>query len=157
MTRGFLSLPGVTDFFLDGCGGVARVVRGEGGKGLGDDPSKRAFEMLGLLLSMLDSPSSFSALLALACPSCRSVELFAEPEVGEFLVLSQRAAYAALPSLSQTQLNDALGLLDGCRDSAGAPIESFHCCPYGEAHFALQRLVVRQAGTYGKRPNCREW
>ena len=153
-TQGLLALHCVQHFILHECARVARVVREEGDKGLGDDPSKRAFEMLGLLLSMLDSPSSFSALLALACPSCRSVELFAEPEVGEFLVLSQRAAYAALPSLSQTQLNDALGLLDGCRDSAGAPIESFHCCPYGEAHVDLQLLLVSQAGTYGKLRNC---
>jgi SNF2 family DNA or RNA helicase len=155
-TQGYLALPCVQYFIVHECARVARVVRDEGGNGYGDDPTVRALELLGLLLSMLDTPSCFAALLVLACPSCRSIGINADAtmKVLEFLVLSQRAKWEDVVSLDQANMIDVLGLLGGCRDDAGVPVEPLRCCPYGEVHMEMQLLLIGAAHAHLAMHTC---
>ncbi|KPI89056.1 hypothetical protein ABL78_1869 [Leptomonas seymouri] len=154
--QGLLALPCVQYFIVEECARVARVVREDGGNGYDDDPVKRSLELLGLLLSMLDAPSSFATLMVLACPSCRSIGIGAESVsmVIQYLVLSQRVKREDVLSMSQAKALEVLGLHNGCRDDAGVPVEPLRCCPYGEAHVSLQLLLAGWASTHGSLQRC---
>ncbi|KAG5502206.1 hypothetical protein GH5_05159 [Leishmania sp. Ghana 2012 LV757] len=141
-------LPCVHYFIISECARVARVVREEGGKGYGDDPATRAAELLGFLLSMLDKHDTFSALLALACPSCRvaGVSYSAFACLTQYMALSQRARAEEIHLMDQKSLIERLGLLDGCRSATGHPLDVVGCCPFGEAHVALYLMVRTSSG-----------
>ncbi|KPA86941.1 hypothetical protein ABB37_00968 [Leptomonas pyrrhocoris] len=154
--QGFLALPCVQYFIVNECARVARAVREGGGNGYGDDPAQRAMALLGLLLSMLDTPGSFVTLLLLACPSCRSIGIVTDTvsKVIEFLVLSQRVKREDVLRMDQAKACEVLGLLDGCRDDSGVPVEPLRCCPYGEAHVNLQLLLAGRVHLQGSVRNC---